>query len=688
MRPIYSTLVLALLLVSAQAQNTNVIASQAFIVTRMVNKFHVQPRQLDDVFSADLLKLLLNKADGSKMYFTQSDINTFNSFATKLDDEIKTRQTSFLDVFVTRYQQRLQQADSLVKAITAKKIDLMATEMVTPGVDANYVADLNGMRLKWYQYIKSKMVDIIADIVPSTFKGVSPQEKKFLDSLEVVVRNKMQLRLHNRITRILEFPSGFSQYTGNLYCKAIALCYDPHTEFFPQTEKENFESALGQQPFRFGFRLKASPTGGSVIDNLQPGSPAFKSGKLHSGDKIMQLQWEGKAAIDVSSSSTGEVSQILDASNHDKLLLTVKTADGKIEQVPLMKEQMEADDDEDKVKSFVLKGSKNIGYIYLPAFYSDWEDNSDGVKGCANDVAREIIKLKKENIQGVILDLRYNGGGSVMEAVDLAGIFIDAGPVAQFKTKEPKPITLKDGNRGTVFDGPLVIIVNGYSASASELIAGTLQDYHRAVIVGTPTFGKATGQRVFPMDTTITYENADSKRTTNYIKITTSLLYRVNGTTAQAKGVQPDIFIPDVLQAYAETEAEEPNVLQVKPIDPNKYYTPLAPIAINTAIQQEVKDNSHFKAISELVLMKDEHSNQAVDISLKAALQRDAKEAAEKDDDEGTTVSTLFTVENNNSELSRLATDEYARKLNDAFKKHLSIDAALEIAFKVALQLK
>ena len=192
---------------------------------------------------------------------------------------------------------------------------------------------------------------------------------------------------------------------------------------------------MGNQQFRFGFAIKEDDDGGVIINGLEPGSPAFKCGMLNKGDKFQTLQWEGQNVIDVSDASAHELGEIFSQSNHDKIMITVKKADGTIRTVTLMKEQSDADDDT-KVKSFLLKGNKTFGYISLPAFYNNWEDENTGDNGCANDVAKEIIKLKKENITGLILDLRYNGGGSIQEAVELTGIFIDAGPVAQIKSTQ------------------------------------------------------------------------------------------------------------------------------------------------------------------------------------------------------------------------------------------------------------
>src|SRR5664279_2385510 len=277
------------------------------------------------------------------------------------------------------------------------------------------------------------------------------------------VRNKEQKSFKNSINIVLQSAGGIQQYIGDEYCKAIAVCYDPHSAYFPLTEKEDFESELGQQQMVFGFRCKEDDDGSVKIESIMPGSPAFKSGQLNKEDKILSIQWEDKQPIDVSSGGLKQLYEVLAMSNHDKATFKIKKPDGTERTVILLKEKMEEDDDQNKVKSFLLKGSKTIGFISLPSFYQDWENESTGVNGCANDVAKEILKLKKENIEGLIIDLRYNGGGSMDEAIELSGIFIDFGPVGMDKDRDAKLYTLKDVNRGTIYEGPLMLMVNGYT---------------------------------------------------------------------------------------------------------------------------------------------------------------------------------------------------------------------------------
>src|SRR5258708_3467432 len=439
------------------------------------------------------------------------------------------------------------------------------------------------MHTKIYKLLKAYVLTSIANY---SFVSSRPLTKNLTDSLESRYRKKAGLSVKRSIKRILQSPMGVDNTIGISYCQALAACYDPHTAYFPPEEKDAFEGQLGNKALGFGLSLNEDEDGKTQIGRLKPGSPAFQSGGLNEGDKILSIQWDEKEAIDVSGASLPEISEMLATTGGTKMTMVVKKADGTTRPVTLHKERLNKEEDEDKVKGFILKGARTIGYISLPAFYTDWEDNR-GINGCANDVAREIIKMKKENMEGLVLDLRYNGGGSIEEAVELSGIFIDAGPVAQIKTKDPKIVKLKDVNRGTVCDVPLLLLVNGSSAYAYIIIDGTLQNHNRALIGGSPTHGKATAQVVLPMYTSLNLDTYNANATAaSYLKVTISKLYRVNGSTAQVSGVKPDVLLPDPPAAQSLREADELFVLPPTPIPANKYYLPLPalPLAAEQAI--------------------------------------------------------------------------------------------------------
>jgi carboxyl-terminal processing protease len=574
------------------AQTIDQKASDAWLITRMAGKYHVSPRPLDKDMSAAIFSQLLDDLDGQRLIFTADDVRQLGAYRLNLDEEIVNKRTAFLTLVAGLYRQRLTQTDSLIDGITARPFDFTLHETLTVAEDSTWAVSRQALRFKISKLLKysvgySMAYDLVSD------KRLRPSSK---DSLETALRKKAGARMHRSIRRILQSPRGIENIVGNIYCQSLASCYDPHTAYFPPDEKAEFESMLGNRSLSFGLTLTEDENGNPAIGKLLAGGPAFQSGGLHEGDKILALRWDEQGSIDVSAASAEEIDRILAAQGGSRLTMTVKRPDGTTSEVSLQKQLVNGDNDDNRVKGYVLNGARNVGYISLPAFYSDWED-SRGINGCANDVAKQILRLKRSNISGLILDLRYNGGGSMQEAIELAGIFIDAGPVAQIKTREAKVITLKDVNRGTVYDGPLILLVNGSSASASEMVAGTLQDYNRALIVGSPTYGKATAQVVLPMDTTVDLTTYNGRaEASSYLKITISKLYRITGNTAQRHGVQPDILLPDPPDARTAREENERFALPATTIDANKYYKSLPPLPLAAAqvVARRAMDSSAF----------------------------------------------------------------------------------------------
>lgn len=692
--PLFLLIVCCFCAASTIAQPLPKAAKDAFLISRMANKFHVQPRALDDALSANLFTNLLESLDEQRILFTQEDMARLTPWQLKLDDEIRNRQTVFLQLLITTYKQRLLQADTMVDNIVKAPFNFYLKEKLSVAEDTTWPANVASMRTKLSKLLKLSVLNSIID--HAEIRGISgTPAKKYIDSLEPTLRKKAQASFKRSIKRTLQNPLGIETVMANLWCASLAACYDPHTAYFPPATKDAFEGHLGKKQLEFGLTLDEDKEGNAQIGSLKPGSPAFQSGQLNEGDKIQSIQIDNKPPVDVSVAGPAAISQVLATAGTGKTVLTVKKADGSTRQVTLNKQKQVTDDEEDKVKGFVLTGSKNIGYISLPAFYTDWEEE-EGINGCANDVAREVIKLKKENIGGLILDLRYNGGGSMQEALELAGIFIDAGPVAQIKTRDPKVTTLKDINRGTVYDGPLLVLINGFSASASELLAATLQDYNRAVIAGASSYGKATAQVILPLDTTINLETYNGKATADgYIKLTTSCLYRLTGATAQAHGVIPHIVLPDLADALSEREINEKNALRPVAIEANKYYKPLAalPVApMATIANTELQNSTYFKELKAYI-----EQEKAAAVPKDATLQieeawQQSKIAGQvaiapgpvagKDNRPG------FTVTNHAYARQRLQADSELREANEAWKENLLADPYIKMAWQLLAGVK
>ncbi|HEY8734826.1 MAG TPA: S41 family peptidase, partial [Puia sp.] len=514
------------------------------------------------------------------------------------------------------------------------------------------------------------------------------------NNLEPAARKKVCHAFRRDILRTRQTKDGLTGFVCNAWCESVASCYDPHTEFFSPGKKEEFQGELGDKQLQFGFSLGEGKDA-TEITHLKPGSPAYKSGLIHEGDEILALQWEGNEEVDVSDASTEEVNAFISGDHGKSLSLTLKKSDGTTRKVMLQKEITALDDDNSRVRSFILKGEHRVGFISLPAFYTDWNGEEGGNNGCADDVAKEIIKLKKESIEGLILDLRYNGGGSMMEAIALAGIFIDAGPVGMTRDKEGKIYTMKDVNRGSVYDGPLILLINGFTASASEMLAGTLQDYHRALIVGSPSFGKATAQIVLPLDTLFDEKHLDRMKTAdNYIKMTIDRLFRVNGTSAQQTGVIPDIFLPDYTETRSEREKSLPFSMQNITIDANKYYRPYPPLAMDPIkyFSKSFTDTSRqfisFNKYLKLLITAQASHDQILTFS---KIREERRQVSKNLADQERSINKLkppYEIEWNQYEKVRMQADEDLRKTNFILAQVLTRDTGILMGYEIACHMK
>lgn len=663
-------------------------AADAFLVTRMAAKYHLQPKPLDQEFSASGFDRILNALDKDKIFFTRQDRELLLPFRLQLHQEVLERKTAFLRLLSQLYEQRLKQADSLIAIFAKTPADFSGIDKLTLAERNSYPDNERTMAAKFGKVLKAEILQaMLRDI--ATEPGTTIQKKQ-LDSLEVANRKKLALMVRRGIRKKLERPGGLAAVVGELYCETIAGYYDPHTNYFSVTTKENFESGLGQKSMMFGFGLEEDEGGNVSITSLKPGSPAYQCGQLNEGDKIQSVQWEGKSAIEVSGASLAEVADILETSNYEKVRFTIKKQDGTTREVVLAKAAIEDEDNEVRVKSFVLRGDKTIGYISLPAFYGDWENGDNNVNGCANDVAREVVKLKKENISALVLDLRYNGGGSIQEAIELAGIFIDAGPMAMAQDRGSKVYSMKDANRGTIYDGPLLVMVNGYSASASELVAATLQDYNRAVVVGSTTYGKATGQLVLPIDTTISLEaDFSNRKTSGYLKLTTMKLYRVTGATAQFTGVTPDIVFPDLMDVDPRREANTPFALPATAIDRNKYYTPLPAIDKSGLVgaAKKITDTMSFFINLSKYIERRKSAADGKDIVFNWKLALDEYRSLRSGLPSFSSGSkSLFTVTNHQYDLQRMMSKEL-KETSDTWKEYLEKDPYLQATWLLALEM-
>ncbi len=674
----------------SSGQITRNTAEMAFTITRMAEIYHVQPRNVDKTFSSDLFKQMIRALDADKIYFSGEDIRQLNSWQYILDDQLQSKKEEFLKELIVVYSRKINQTDSILELLSKTKIDLNLNETYTVSEDSSFAPDDNFRKIKLYKMVKRNTLETLVDL----YEEDSTKRNIPVSNLEPNARKKVCHAFKRDIQRTRQSKDGLPGFVCNAWCESVASCYDPHTEFFSPSKKEEFQGELGDKQLQFGFSLGEGKDA-TEITRLKPGSPAYKSGLIHEGDQILALQWEGNEEVDVSDASTEEVNAFISGDHRNSLTLTLKKSDGTTRKVTLQREKAALDDDNSKVRSFILNGSHRVGFISLPAFYTDWNGEEGGNNGCADDVAKEIIKLKKENIEGLILDLRYNGGGSMMEAIALAGIFIDAGPVGMTKDKEGKIYTMKDVNRGSVYDGPLILLINGFTASASEMLAGTLQDYHRALIVGTPSFGKATAQVVLPLDTLFDEKHMERMKTAdNFIKITVERLFRVNGTSAQRTGVIPDIFLPDFSETQSEREKSLPFSLPNVSIDGNRYYKPYAPIPTEVlkSFSKSFSDTSRFfisfnNYLDILMRIQSAH-DQVLVFSKMMEESRQVNDSLTESDKAMKNSKPPYDIEWNQFEKVRMQADSELRNTNNTLSQVLNRDTGILLGYEIAYRMK
>lgn len=662
---------------------------QAIILKRQVQRNHFSPRPVDDSLSSAIFSLFINYLDRTGDIFTAGVYQALSAWRYKIDNELNNDGWAFLDFTTTLYKNGLHRADSLIKEILKKPLDFSKDESVTfyTKPSRQFAKDENELKAKWMKWFKYIILSqayslAAADTTGAFFKDIVRKN-------EPVLREKIQ-KGQQKIFQSLLDPVTFSKEIKETYFNAIAASFDPHTNYFSPKQQEDFQSELSTSGYSFGFGLEENKEGKIIISQLIPGGPAWKTGEIHKNDELLQLQWKGKPPADVSSIGAEEAEEMLAASNHDELIIKIKKTNGTIRAITLRKEKIETE--ENVVKGYLLAGEKKIGYISLPDFYTTWGDENGS--GCANDMAKEIIKMKKENLGGLVLDLRFNGGGSLFEALQLCGIFIDEGPLVGTKGKDGKESFDKDPNRGTIYDGPLVVLVNNQSASASEMVAAALQDYHRAVIVGSTTYGKATMQQVFPMDSSAAKASAPQSPN-GFIKITTGKLYRLTGETAQCNGVIPDIVLPDAFDGLEYREKFEPYVLPADSGKKNSYYKFLAPLpvaALAAASKNRIEADPAFKTLIQNIQEKATERKSGKRI---IPLQPEAfekwikeKEASNTEiSEEEHTSDKLFTADNYSMEKERLQNNTYAADLNIAALKNIQTDIYIKEAYNIITDL-
>jgi len=528
------------------------------IVMSGLDHAHYNPQKLDDNFSAKFFDLYIKRLDNPKMFLMQADVDNMAKYKTKIDDQIKGETFELFNLSNELKNTRVIEKEAWYKEILSKPFDYTINEEYeTDGEKSSFAKNETELKNKWRQYLQYQTLARLNDLLVAQEKIKEVKAKrdtdaviKPFDSLEVEARAKV-LKTTNDWFKRLKKINKKDRYAD--YINTITGMYDPHTDFFPPKEKKMFDQSMSGQLEGIGAKLQQKDDY-IKISELIIGGPAYKQGELKPGDVITKVAQGNKEPVDIVGMDMDDAIELIKGKKGTTVNLTIKKIDGSIKVISIVRDIIALD--ETFAHSAIMQNEKNkVGYINLPSFYSDFTRSGELSHHCAQDIRTEVMKLKAEKVNGIILDLRDNGGGSLQEVVEMAGLFIKKGPVVQVRKKGGEIEQLNDKDPEQIYDGPLVVMVNRNSASASEIMAAAMQDYKRAVIMGTQSFGKGTVQSFLDLDNYL-LEQFDSLKPLGSLKVTIQKFYRVNGGATQLRGVSPDIGLPDPYY-YIETGEKE-----------------------------------------------------------------------------------------------------------------------------------
>ncbi|MFV0604250.1 MAG: carboxy terminal-processing peptidase [Niabella sp.] len=572
---------------SSMATNSNPPGKYEQII-RMVGQMlayvHFSPKNIDDDFSRTVLTKYINDLDAEKNIFLKPDVNLLMiEYGDHIDNELKGDSVKTFVAVSDIFTKRITESALWSKDILSHPFDYTIKEDIQlDGKKIDFVINEQERKDRWRKKLKYITLQRFAELLDerTANKGTKGYVVKSDAQLEKDARAKTDTLMNRYFNR---YKAKFTEEDNfNLFVNAITNAMDPHTEFMPPIDKRYFDEEMSGVFYGIGAGLQYTDEG-IKITSINPGSPSAKSNMLAPGDIIIKVGQGDEAPVDLLGFGVQDAVKLIRGKEGTVVVLTVKKPDATIKTVKLVRARIEI------VETFArsaiitdpVKKTK-IGVIYLPEFYADFDDPNG--RRSYLDVAKEVEKLKAEKVSGIIMDLRWNGGGSLMDVVQMVGLFIDNGPVVQVKDRNNRPQILSDRNDGVKYDGPLAVMVNEFSASASEIFAAAIQDYGRGVVIGsTSTFGKGTVQRQVGLDANNGFTPNDSELGT--VKLTLQKFYRISGGSTQLKGVESDIVLPTQIEALKFREKDNEFALPYDEI-PKAFYNPWHDAYVIKEVQQ------------------------------------------------------------------------------------------------------
>ncbi|TDU42931.1 carboxyl-terminal processing protease [Gelidibacter sediminis] len=682
------------------------------LITYVLGEGHFSPKDINDEFSEHVFKSYLDQIDPFKRYFYASDIKEFEAYRDKIDDQLKNHDLAFFNLTHQRLLQRIEESKAIYQDVLSNPFDFSVEEEInTEYKTLEYVKSKKEMRERWRTQLKFSTIANYDDLIsqqentfankkkvqgmtivegeeelifmPDTVAKV--KDKKPLAELEKEAR-KSTLNSINELYDYIEERQREDWFA--VYLNAIVAEFDPHTFYYAPEDKERFDVAMSGKFEGIGARLQKKMDVITITEIIS-GGPAWKQNKLEVGDQILKVkQDDDQPSVNVVGMRLDDAVKLIKGPKGTDVILTTKRVDGTIEDLTITRDVVELEEVYAK-SSTVKKDGKKFGVINLPGFYVNMDDYNK--RNAATDVKLEIERLKKENIEGLVLDLRNNGGGSLQTVIDMAGLFIKDGPIVQVKTTGGQKEVLKDKDKSIAWDGPLVILVNENSASASEILAAAMQDYKRALVIGSQqTFGKGTVQTVLDLNRMVKNNTSGDM---GALKYTIQKYYRINGGSTQLEGVKSDIVVPDRYSYIALGEKNQENPLAYDKIDATDYTVWDTAVDYKQAIANStarIAQNEQLKLIDEnarwVKRIRDKEEYSLNYDNYKAALKLNEEEA--KHFEKLTDYKTNLTFTSLPYEMKLMAADSVLKEKRDRWHKALSQDVYVEEALNVLNDLR
>ncbi len=667
----------------------------------LLEQGHYSPKNIDDSFSVQVLQSFVKNLDADKSIFLQADIDSFAKYNKRIDDEIHGAKLESFYFITDSYTRRLNQSSQYFSEILSKPFDFKKEEsIILDREKLPYAKTGDEKKEVWRKRLKYLVLVRYSDLLEERENGKNKKmpapdadsltraETKFVykadSTLEREAREYVKKQIDRYFTTLKTHNTNDELFSS--FVNAITGEMDPHSNYLAPIDSRGFNEMMSGKFYGIGAQLKEDE-GKIKISSLITGMPAWKSGDLGVNDVIIKIGEGNAEAVDVTGYAVTDAVKLIRGSEAGtEVRLTVRKPDGSIKVVILKRGEIKLEDTFAK-SAIINNGSHKIGYIYLPEFYMDFE-RPNGAK-CSEDVAKEIVKLKAENVEGIIMDLRGNGGGSLPEVVKMAGLFIEDGPICQVRGRdESKPYVWKDRDKSVLYTGPLTVMIDEGSASASEIFAAAIQDYHRGIVIGSSSYGKGTVQRTIPLNPEA--ENpafAKNSEDLGTVKLTLQKFYRINGGTTQLKGVTPDILVPDRYEFYKSREKDndaaltwdEINKADYKPWTNNYNSSEV----VNLATEQ-VNASSTFNTMKAQVQWIDIMNDKESSLNL-AKYDEEQKElkSAYKQLDSLYKLPTALTVTNNSKDTEGMSSEKENVEKNKQFLNRVKGDIYVDETVKV-----